>query len=58
MPASKHMVILGKRRNIGKQALMLGSTFGSKPGPRRRAVENEAPAPRSRGEELPVSRET
>ena len=55
MPASKHMVVLGKRRTLGKQTLMLGPAF--EPGTGRTA-EDRLIEPRSRRPRPSLRRES
>lgn len=55
MPASKHMVVLGKRRTLGKQTLMLGPAFEPGTG---RTSENPLVEPRSRRPRPSVPRES
>ncbi len=57
MPASKHMVILEKRRGMRRQALMPGRTYHPKPKARRLVVESRPREPGAGGEGLSLPRD-
>jgi hypothetical protein len=58
MPASKHMVVVEKRRILERRELMAGRDHGSKTNAGCRPAENRSRDARSRAEKASVSNDS